>query len=114
MPVRKNLQEGEVRTGLREGGQVLGFFIVERLDGDCSEYVAYIRVSWTRGFRILRTWRDKADREYRNLSLLYQLSRDFGYAAPVTVYRAGCAELLRFRGVLPRDSGSKQEDPMED
>lgn len=108
MPVKKNLQEGEVRAGLREGGQVLGFVIVERPGDGCPEYVAYIRVSWTRGFRILRTWRDKADREYRNLSLLYQLSRDFGYTAPVTVYRAGCAELLRFRGVLARDGGSKQ------
>lgn len=109
MPVKKNLLEAEIRTGLREGGQVLGFVIVERPGDGYSEYVAYIRVSWTRGYRILRTWRDKTDREYRSLGLLYQSSRDFGYMLPVTVYRAGCAELLRFRGVLARDGGSRQE-----
>ena len=108
MLAKKNLVEGELRTGLRENGRILGFIIVERPGDGRPEYVAYIRVSWTRGFRILRTWRGLADREYRHLGLLYQAAREFGFMAPVIVYRAGCGELLRFRGVLARDGGSKQ------
>ncbi len=108
MPNTKRLQEAEIREGLREGGRIKGFVVVERTDSEVPEYVAYIRTSWTRGYRILRTWRDKEDRTYRILGRLYQQAREFGYMAPVTVYRMGSPELLRFRGVLARDGGPKQ------
>lgn len=108
MPSYKGLQEAEIREGLRDGGRLKGFIIVERTDVEIPEYVAYIRTSWTRGYRILRTWRDKEDRAYRILGRLYQHAREFGYMAPITVYRAGCPELLRFRGLLARDGAKEQ------
>ena len=108
--VKKKLVESELRTGVREGGHILGFIIVERPKEDGPEYAAYVRVSWTRGFRVLRKWRDDTEREYRHLGLLYQAAREFGFMSPVTVYRAGSPELLRFRGVLARDGGSEGAD----
>lgn len=110
MPSYKGLQEAEIREGLREGGHLKGFVIVERTDTEIPEYVAYIRTSWTRGYRILRTWRDKEDRAYRMLDRLYQHAREFGYMSPITVYRMGCPDLLRFRGLLARDRSGKQAD----
>ena len=107
MAIGKGLQEAELRAGLQEGGQVQGLIVVSRGDGDAVEHAIYVRTSWTRGYRILRTWRDKADRTFRSLDKLFKLPPTFGYYAPVTVYRQGCAELQRFRGVLARDLGAR-------
>lgn len=109
MAIGKGLQEAELRAGLQEGGQVQGFIVVSRGDGDAVEYAIYVRTSWTRGYRILRTWRDKADRTFRSLDKLFKLPPTFGYYAPITVYRQGCVELQKFRGVLARDIGAKAD-----
>lgn len=77
------------------------------------EYAIYVRTSWTRGYRILRTWRDKSDRTFRSLDKLVKLPETFGFEAPITIYKQGCAELRRFRGVLARDGGSKDLGAMD-
>lgn len=91
---------------MKAGRQVLGFLVVARAGGDAPEYAIHVRTSWLRGYRILRTWRGKADRTYRTLDKLYKLPFVFGYLGPVTVYPAGCVELGRFRGVLAHDVGT--------
>lgn len=101
----KGLQEADLREGIREGGKILGWLVVARSDGPELEYAIYVRPSWTRGYRILRTWRDKEDRTFRSLDKLFKLPGTFNYHAPITVYPQGCAELRKFRGVLPRDGG---------
>ncbi|MCK8786572.1 hypothetical protein M0638_19540 [Roseomonas sp. NAR14] len=106
----KGLQEADLREGLREGGKVLGWLVVARGDGPDVEYAIYIRPSWTRGYRILRTWRDKEDRTFRSLDKLFKLPSAFNYHAPITVYPQGCPELHKFRGVLARDGGVPASD----
>ena len=98
------IQECEIQEGLREGGRVTGFFVVDRSNGGAPEFVGYLRGTWTREFHILRTFRDKSDRVYRDLSRLVHLARfEFGYTAPIIVYAAGAPELRRFAGVCGRD-----------
>ena len=102
----KGLQEAEIRDGLANGGYLRGLFVVERpgAAGERSDYVVYIRPSWTRGYRILRTWRDRSDRVFRDFNRLLHTVRGLGHNASVTVYKIGCPELARFRGVLARDN----------
>jgi len=107
LAIGKGLQEAELRAGIQDGGHVRGLVVVARGDGDAAEYAIYIRTSWTRGYRILRTWRDKDDRTFRSLDKLFKLPPTFGYHAPITVYQQGCVELQKFRGVLARDGGAK-------
>ena len=109
----KGLQETELRTGLGDGGTIQGLVVVARGSGDAVEYAIYVRTSWTRGYRILRTWRDKSDRTFRSLDRLFKLPASFGYHSPVTVYRQGSAELQKFRGVLASDGGTKGTAPVE-
>ena len=106
----KGLQEAELREGLANSGCIRGLFVVERpgVEDERSDYVVYIRPSWARGYRILRTWRDRSDRSFRDFNRLLQTVRGFGHAASITVYRAGSPELAKFRGVLARDGGIKQ------
>ena len=98
------IQECEIQEGLREGGRVTGFFVVDRSNGGAPEFVGYLRGTWKREFHILRTFRDKSDRVYRDLSRLVHLARfEFGYTAPISVYAAGAPELRRLAGVCERD-----------
>lgn len=101
----QGVEEAEIRAGLREGGHIRGFLVVVRKDGPATEYAVYVNPSWTRGYRILRTWRGKADRTFRNLDSLFHLPSAFGWTEPVTVYPAGSSELRRYRGVQARDGG---------
>ena len=79
------VEEADLRAGMRAGGRVLGFLVVARAGGEAPEYAIYVRTSWLRGYRILRTWRGKVDRTYRSLDKLYKLPPVFGYLGPVTV-----------------------------
>lgn len=106
----RGICEAELREGLRDGGKVLGLLVVVRAgsDGNGPEHAIYVRPSWTRGYRIVRTWRDRDDRTFRSLDALFKLSRTFRYDAPVTVYPCGCPELRKFRGVLVEDGGVRE------
>jgi hypothetical protein len=99
-------EEADVRSGLAEGGRILGIFIVERMLPNGPGYIAYLRTSWKRGFHALQTYRGRSDRVYRDLDRLVRLIRDeFEYGGPITLSSAGAPELRRFRALLPRDSG---------
>ena len=116
LPAR-NFQEADIKAGVRKSEKVLGVFLITREDDKGSLYVTYLRTSWTRGFLPLRTFRDKADRVYRDLDkLLALLRKDFAYQGEVSIFLAGDAALRRFRALLPTDrqalllDGSLQPD----
>ena len=98
-------EESDLRSGLKDGGQVLGAFIVARGE---EEFVVYLRCNWIRGrgFRIIRTWRDlSGDRKFRNLQSAWGFVRKFDFLGRVMVYPTGDPELRQFAGVSPRDLG---------
>jgi len=98
-------EEADLRSGLKDGGQVLGAFIVARSEED---FVIYLRCNWIRGrgFRIIRTWRGSSgDRTFKNLQSAWGFVRKFNFLGRVTVYPAGDPELRQFVGVSPKDLG---------
>ena len=98
-------EEADLRSGLKDGGQVLGAFIVARSEED---FVIYLRCNWIRGrgFRIIRTWRGSSgDRAFKNLQSAWGFVRKFNFLGRVTVYPAGDPELRQFVGVSPKDLG---------
>jgi hypothetical protein len=98
-------EEADLRSGLRDGGQVLGAFIVARSEED---FVIYLRCNWIRGrgFRIIRTWRGSSgDRTFKNLQSAWGFVRKFHFLGRVTIYPAGDPELRQFVGVSPKDLG---------
>ena len=107
LPVRKasgGIPECDIHEGLRRGGKIVGFIVVDRSIGQNVEFVAYVRASWSRQYQILRRARDNGERVYRDLArLLHNARFDFGFQAPVVTYAAGMPELRRFEGILQRD-----------
>jgi hypothetical protein len=98
-------EESDLRSGLKDGGHVLGAFIVARGE---DEFVVYLRCNWIRGrgFRIIRSWRGSSgDRTFRNLQSAWGFVRKFNFLGRVTVYPVGDPELRGFTGVSPRDLG---------
>ena len=98
-------EEADLRSGLKDGGQVLGAFVVARSEED---FVIYLRCNWIRGrgFRIIRTWRGSSgDRTFKNLQSAWGFVRKFNFLGRVTVYPAGDPELRQFVGVSPKDLG---------
>jgi hypothetical protein len=96
-------EEADIRSGLKDGGQVLGAFIVARSE---EEFVVYMRCNWIRGrgFRIIRSWRGLAgDRTFKHLQSAWGFIRKFNFLGRVTVYPAGDVELRQFVGVAPQD-----------
>jgi hypothetical protein len=104
---RAGIHEADLRDGLRDGGRVQGVLAVVRTTGEDPEIVAYLRVSWTLGYHILRRWRGKGDRVFRTTDAVLQTVWRHGYLGPIVVYRAGDPELARFRGVSPQDQGRR-------
>jgi hypothetical protein len=103
--LRDVFEEADLRSGLKDGGQVLGAFIVARGE---EEFVIYVRGNWIRGrgFRIIRTWRGSSgDRTFKNLQSAWSFIRKFNFLGRVTVYPAGDPELRQFVGVAPEDLG---------
>ena len=87
-------------------------FVIARPVERGAGYVAYIRTSWTRGFRPLRTFHDKGDRVYRDLDLLVGLIRTkFAYHGEISIFEASDEALQRFRLLLPTDRESLAHDP---
>ena len=105
-------QEGDIAAGLADGGRILGIFVVERSFAGGPQYIAYLRTSWKRGFRGLRTYRDRSDRVYRDPDQLVRLVRDeFGYRGPINLFVAGAPELQRFRALMPQDGPEPVSSP---
>jgi len=98
-------EAADLRKGLKEGGQLLGAFIVVRAP---EEFVVYVRVNWIRGrgFRLIRTWRGTAgDRTFKLLDSAWRFVRSFDYFGRITVYPTGDPELQQFAGVAAEDLG---------
>ena len=96
-------EEADIRSGLKDGGQVLGAFIVARSE---EEFVVYMRCNWIRGrgFRIIRSWRGlSGDRTFKHLQSAWGFIRKFDFLGRVTVYPAGDIELRQFVGVAQQD-----------
>jgi hypothetical protein len=101
----RGIEGGDVlQQHLRRGGVVASVLVVERSNAEPRLYVAYLHVSWERGWRVLRTYRDKDDRTYRDLNRLIQYVRDeLGYEGSLTLLRPDSAELGRFPVVAARE-----------
>ncbi len=96
-------EEADLRAGMREGGQILGAFIVARTE---EEFVIYLRPSWGRGrgFNIVRTWRGlSGDRSFKKLQSAWLFVRKFSFSGQVMIYPSGDAELRGFAGVAAQD-----------
>jgi hypothetical protein len=102
---QEGIHEADLRQGIRDGGHIQGVLAVARSTQAEPEFVAYLRVSWTLGYHILRRWRDKGDRIFQTADAALQTVWRHGFRGPVLVYRAGDPELARFRGVSPQDKG---------
>lgn len=101
---RRSWQEADIKAGIRAGGSVEGVFVIARNDERGLGYIAYIRAGWARGFRPLRTFRDRSDRVFRSLDKLVNLLRDeFHYSGEISLFVAGDENLRRFRALLPAD-----------
>ncbi len=106
-------EEADLRAGLRDGGLVLGAFIVARSP---EEFVIYLRCNWIRGrgFRIVRTYRGASgDRSFKNLQSAWCFIRKFDFLGRVTVYPTGDLELRQFVGVAGYDLGEGGANPSD-
>ena len=100
----RSWQEADIKAGIRAGGSVGAVFIITRNDERGPGFIAYIRAGWARGFRPLRTFRDRSDRVFRSLDKLVSLLRDeFQYSGEISLFVAGDESLRRFRALLPAD-----------
>ena len=98
------VQEAEIREKMAEGERLTGLLIVDRSAENGPEFVCYLRGSWSPGYRLLRTFRGRAVRIYKDVSRLIATARwDYKYAAPIVIYSAGAPELRRFPGIWPAD-----------
>jgi hypothetical protein len=104
-------EESDLRAGIKDGGQILGAFIVARSE---EEFVIYMRPSWGRGrgFKIVRTWRGASgDRSFKNLQSAWLFVRKFSFSGQVMVYPLGDPDLRGFVGVDTRDLGNAPQPP---
>ena len=103
--------ERDIRAGLLGGGYIRNVLVVRRVVPLPIEHIAYLRVSWHRGFLPMRTWLGESDRTYRDLNRLITLIvDDFGYSGPIVLYSAGDPNLARYRAMA---AGDRNIDPLE-
>ena len=98
------IEQAEIQARMKEGGRLTGFLVVDRTSHDGPEFVAYIRGSWSPGYRLLRSFRGRSVRAFKDVSRLLHVARyTFKYLPPIVVYAAGAPELKRFPGIWPTD-----------
>ena len=101
---RQGLDEADLKRGFQEGGRVDRLLAVERSDGPETEYVAYVSVSWARGYHLFKTKRRQRERTYRDLTLLVHFARDeCGVFSAIPVYVQGDPVLRSLPGILEVD-----------
>lgn len=108
MAKETGIREMELRSGLRDGGQIQNVVAVARQSAGNPEFVAYLRISWKLGYHILRVWRGAEERCFRTADAVLQLAWRYDFPGPVVIYRAGAPELGRFRGILAIDGGTRE------
>ena len=98
------IQQAEIQEQINKGERLTGFLVVDRTAGNGPVFVGYVRGSWSVGYRLLKTFRGRSVRAFRDVSrLLHIVKYDFRYSPPITIYAAGTPELRRFPGVWPTD-----------
>lgn len=115
MGLAEGFEEADIRAGIRAGGSILSAFIVTRPGPSWSdtEYVAYLRTSWRRGYHILKTRRKRTEKIYMGNGLgrlVWLLRKEFGFQLPLVLYEAGCEALQRFADLRPLDRGRSPEE----
>lgn len=120
-------QESDIRERLRKGERILNILVVVRRASPrrrprrpspggpapvpttdpallAIRYVVYLRVTWRVGYRVLRTFRDREDRTFRDFNrLMLFVEEEFGYREPFLVIHSRSPDLRRFRGLQPED-----------
>jgi hypothetical protein len=97
------LSEGEIRHCIEQGGRLRNVFLLARGDSPATEYLAYIRPSWRRGFLPLRTWGNKGDRTYKDVDRLLTLLRDdFGFSGVIQLYVESDPDVPRYRALAEK------------
>lgn len=112
---RQGLQEADIHEGVRGGGTVTHALVVVRPAPvpEQVSYVAYLRVSWLRGYHGLQLARYRGERVYRNLGrLVFMLQEEFKVVPPIQLYRAGSAALQRFRSLPLHDLFGSDPPPV--
>ena len=107
---RNAFEEADLRSALKEGGQVLGAFIVARSE---EEFVISLRCNWILGWglRTIRSWSGlSGDRSFKNLQSAWHFVRKFNFLGCVTVYPAGDPEHRQFVGMSPCDLGELADE----
>ncbi|MDR6293799.1 hypothetical protein E9232_006352 [Inquilinus ginsengisoli] len=88
------LQEADIKRHLRDGGRILKVVVVEKVEDDVRIFTPFFATSWRPGYSILRTWKGKADKTYKDLSILVSFVRaTCHYDGPVTVYSEAAPEV---------------------
>lgn len=131
--------ESDIRERLRAGERILNMLVVVRRTsprrrprrprpgepspaptGDPAllaiRYVVYLRVTWRVGYRILRTFRNREDRTFRDFNrLMLFVEEELGYTEPLLVVRSRSRGLRQYRGLQPEDryAGDPGQDAAE-
>lgn len=88
------LQEADIKRHLRDGGRVLKVVTLEQIEDGVRIFTPFFATSWRPGYSILRTWKGKADKTYKDLSILVGFVRTTcHYDGPVTVYSESSSEV---------------------
>jgi len=99
------IEEAEIKKGLRDGGCVSHIIAVEHQTSDGLEYLPYLLVSWSRGYRMFQTFRRRAPRSFRDVGRFIQLARsEYDYPKSVTVYAASAPEITNLRSPFPSET----------
>lgn len=109
---RPGLEVAEiVKRRLQQNNQIIAILVIERRSSGSYEYVPYFKVTWRRGWHVLRVYRDRSDRAFRRLNSLFQMLRsELDFHGPVTVYPADSLELNRFLTVSARERSHTRSD----
>ena len=92
------LEEADIKRRLRDGGRILNVVVVEQLQEGVREFTPFLATTWQPGYSVLRTWKGKADKTYKDLSILVGFVRaTCHYDGPVTVYSETSPEVRNLR-----------------
>ena len=78
------ITEADIVSELQRGGHIAEVAVLERRD---EEFVIFVSPSWSKGFRLLRKFRNTGTRTFKDVMRLLRFVRDtWGYRGSLTVY----------------------------